>query len=520
MKISVITVCLNPGDDFALTAESILAQDHDAVEWVVIDGMSWGQGAALLDRYAPQIDRLIRQPDPGVYHAMREAWRQATGDVIVFLNSGDIFYRADVLRRVVALMPDTADIFYGDHIYVSGGVQHVRRAADFAAIAGRLRHGEIDGAWHSRFPCHQSTFYRRTLFETYTYDTAFQICADHELLLRAYHGGAQVAYGDVIVSRYYGGGLSAQSQTRCSNEWATIYARYCDTPNTVMQRFVGAAAVRSITTLGGVQAMGGHYDVEGPYPQFDNLSLAWATEAGLKLLITETAHDHVLTLRGTVMHPQTLTAALDGVTPLAEASVTPGMFRLPIDLPADLPAGSWVLVTCDNPQPLGATDTRTSGWAILMASLQTKDAAEAEGTGAGSVEIYYAVEDRPADDGRFEGFASGAENKTFRWLMAERGSLALPLNGPVWIERILIDAAFLNQPNFPEVEIAFDLDGEAVGAAPMRSAQRRQLALTLDRRVEPGARLGLTPSHRFRSGADPRELSVGLYGLTVIGRAP
>ncbi len=93
-KISVVTITYNNPEDFNLTLQSILKQRNNGalIELVVIDGSTQKDSYNLIyEKYGDEIDILRREPDNGIYDAMNKALNLATGDSIVFINSGDYF---------------------------------------------------------------------------------------------------------------------------------------------------------------------------------------------------------------------------------------------------------------------------------------------------------------------------------------------------------------------------------------------------------------------------------------------
>ncbi|MDU8930022.1 glycosyltransferase family 2 protein [Alisedimentitalea sp. MJ-SS2] len=371
MKISVITVVLNPEPDFAMTAESILAQDHDDVEWVVLDGASWsGVGRAYLERYRDSFDQYASAPDNGVYAAMNESWKMATGDYIVFLNSGDIFFRQDSLSQVAKALRKRPDILYGDHDFVSGGAHHFRKAASMDVIVGKLRRGDIAGTWHSRFPCHQATFYRRTLFETMQYDEQLLIVADHDLMLRAHADGCQIAYLNQTVCRYYGGGYSAKMLERCVSEWTDTYSRFSDHPQKIMQHFMGNRRSAPPLAEQNTHIIDGHYPYESPHPNMGNQHFAWVRLEGLQVLsITESAaeEDQQFRVKGVSRFNQDMTIFRNGEELLCQ-QVQAGPFTLAADIGAT-GLGDTFRVVSEHSTRLGEQDSRVAGWAVIDASI-------------------------------------------------------------------------------------------------------------------------------------------------------
>ena len=89
MRISIVTPTLNRAHFLAQAIDSVLAQNDSDVEHIVVDGISTDGTVELLARY-PHL-RVIREPDTGLYDALNKGLRAATGDMIGWLNSDDLF---------------------------------------------------------------------------------------------------------------------------------------------------------------------------------------------------------------------------------------------------------------------------------------------------------------------------------------------------------------------------------------------------------------------------------------------
>jgi len=100
LKISVITVCYNSAATLEETIQSVLAQDHSDVEYIIVDGASTDGTADILAKYQNQIHKVISEPDKGIYDAMNKGLALATGDVVAILNSDDLYADVHVLSRV------------------------------------------------------------------------------------------------------------------------------------------------------------------------------------------------------------------------------------------------------------------------------------------------------------------------------------------------------------------------------------------------------------------------------------
>ena len=112
IKFSIITVCLNAGNDLLETVESTLKQSYSEFEIIVKDGFSKDESICKL----PQDKRihLVQKKDTGIYDAMNQGIEVAQGDYMIFMNAGDKFYDSEVLKRIADGIEETSgDLYYG-----------------------------------------------------------------------------------------------------------------------------------------------------------------------------------------------------------------------------------------------------------------------------------------------------------------------------------------------------------------------------------------------------------------------
>ncbi len=89
-NITVITPSYNQGKYIEQTIESILKQGYPNLEHLVVDGGSTDQTLDILHKYEEQL-HWVSERDRGQSHAINKGLQPATGDVICYLNSDDLF---------------------------------------------------------------------------------------------------------------------------------------------------------------------------------------------------------------------------------------------------------------------------------------------------------------------------------------------------------------------------------------------------------------------------------------------
>src|SRR5580704_13795105 len=90
-KISVITCCYNHAQFIEETIQSVLDQNYTNLEYIVIDGGSTDGSAEIIASYATRLSYWISEPDNGQTDALIKGFARATGDILCWLCSDDVF---------------------------------------------------------------------------------------------------------------------------------------------------------------------------------------------------------------------------------------------------------------------------------------------------------------------------------------------------------------------------------------------------------------------------------------------
>ncbi len=207
VRISVVTAVYNNVATIGAAIESALSQRHPAVEIIVIDGGSTDGTLDIISRYKSRLGVLVSEPDRGIYDALNKGVRLATGDVIGFLHSDDLFADRDALSRVAAAMSDPAvSACYGDLNYVSKAApEHVVRSWRSGLFApGKLRFG-----W---MPPHPTLYVRRQIYSRVgEFNCSYRIAADYDWMLRFMGQSANMLYIPRVQVLMRTGGTSNRS---------------------------------------------------------------------------------------------------------------------------------------------------------------------------------------------------------------------------------------------------------------------------------------------------------------------
>ena len=218
-NVSIITVNFNNSIGLKKTIESVLAQNYSAIEYIVIDGGSIDGSLDIIKLYQNQISYWVSEPDSGIYNAMNKAIQKATGEYLLFLNSGDYICHSHVL----------SDVFKaGRHADLLVGRQRFISVSGKAGISPKLHVEEINMEYFlsSTLP-HQSTFIKRTLFlDCGLYDESYRVCADWVFWINAVvRKHCQIEILPMAVSYMDNGGVSS-NMDKCHKDMSR-YLQVC-----------------------------------------------------------------------------------------------------------------------------------------------------------------------------------------------------------------------------------------------------------------------------------------------------
>jgi glycosyltransferase involved in cell wall biosynthesis len=118
-KISIITPSYNQGQFIEETIRSVVCQDYPNIEYIIIDGGSKDNSVEIIHKYEKYLHYWISEPDSGQTHAINKGLSRATGDIIAYLNSDDI-YLPETFKKVEAFFQENPDIdmVYGNVLFI------------------------------------------------------------------------------------------------------------------------------------------------------------------------------------------------------------------------------------------------------------------------------------------------------------------------------------------------------------------------------------------------------------------
>lgn len=225
-KISIITIVYNNVRDIEYTIRSVMKQTYANIEYIIVDGFSTDGTLDVIEKYREEIAILISEKDNGIYDAMNKGLNVATGDYVLFLNSGDELYEDMTLEKVFS-SADNADVYYGETKLVD----------EERNILGDRRHKAPKRFnWKSfRYGmsiCHQAIYVKRSIAEPY--DLQYKLSADIDWVIRAAKKADKIVNVNQYVAKYLVGGMSQQRHKQSLQERFQIFKKHYGTlPNLI-----------------------------------------------------------------------------------------------------------------------------------------------------------------------------------------------------------------------------------------------------------------------------------------------
>ena len=162
------------------TIKSVNSQTYEDIEHVFIDGLSSDNTLDLIKQNSKKNNIVISEKDNGIYHAFNKGISYASGEIIGFLHSDDLFFSSKVVFNIVNEIKNKGfDGVYGD-------LQYVKKNST-SRIVRYWRSNEfniklLDKGW---MPAHPTLFLKKEVYAKHgTFNQSFKISADYEFMLR------------------------------------------------------------------------------------------------------------------------------------------------------------------------------------------------------------------------------------------------------------------------------------------------------------------------------------------------
>jgi len=211
LKISIITVCYNAEKTIENTIRSVISQTYKYIEYIIIDGASTDGTLNIIKRYKDNIDVLVSEKDNGIYDAMNKGIKEASGDIIYFLNADDRFIKNDIVKIAASYFKQNPEIGI-----LLGKVEFINKSRTADIYFDRFKfHPKNKIELLKKSQPQQCIFIRKSSFDNIgLFDTGYKICSDWDWLLRFYNSSLKISFTNEIFALYNCQGRSYENRNR------------------------------------------------------------------------------------------------------------------------------------------------------------------------------------------------------------------------------------------------------------------------------------------------------------------
>lgn len=198
--LSIITINKNNAAGVRRTITSLLPlQSLSEVECLFIDGRSNDESLQIASEFY-LTSHLRSESDEGIYQAMNKGLALASGQWVVWLNSGD--------EWISATWPDLKGLLQVCNSNILCAASEIIDHKNGACLMiSHFRSSILPWGMVN----HSSTIFRRNTVLKYNgYNESYKIAADRELLVRLYLNHESISSSDLCLTRFWLGGLSDQ----------------------------------------------------------------------------------------------------------------------------------------------------------------------------------------------------------------------------------------------------------------------------------------------------------------------
>lgn len=146
-KISIVTPSFNQGEYIEETIRSVLLQGYPNLEYIIIDGGSSDQTLEIIKKYEVWISSWVSENDRGQTHAINKGFALASGDIVAWLNSDDVYVPHALQRVAEQYRRDPGGIILGDveDFYQDGS--HPPKHMRLHNVTPEALIKPLDGSW-------------------------------------------------------------------------------------------------------------------------------------------------------------------------------------------------------------------------------------------------------------------------------------------------------------------------------------------------------------------------------------
>lgn len=185
MKISIVTPTYNSAKFVEDAIQSVLKQNYSDFEHIIIDGGSTDGTLEILKKY-PHLN-WVSEPDEGQSDALNKGFKKATGSILGWLNSDDV-YLDGVFQNVMNVFLNSGiDGVYANYYFTDPNLIITKKQRSHRVVK-----------WLSLFHCYipsTTFFFKREIIDQNIFiDKTIHISMDKDFFAHILYAGYNLKY--------------------------------------------------------------------------------------------------------------------------------------------------------------------------------------------------------------------------------------------------------------------------------------------------------------------------------------
>jgi len=225
-RISIVTPSYNQGRFIDATIQSVLNQEYPNLEYIIIDGGSKDESVDIIRSHEKGLAYWVSEKDSGAADAIAKGFRRATGDILAYLNSDDLYCPGTLLAVANAFSPGRSDVVYGNTWWIDTDGRRIgeRRQTPFAPM------GYLYGGFDLQQP---AVFWTKLAYEkSGGIDPSYLFTFDTELFVRFVNQGSRFNHVNQFFAefRIHPRSKSSTEAARCESELERLRSTHLPFP--------------------------------------------------------------------------------------------------------------------------------------------------------------------------------------------------------------------------------------------------------------------------------------------------
>lgn len=211
LKFSIIIPSYNQGSFIEQTLLSVIQQDYKNYELIVIDGGSLDGTVEIIRKYDKYLTYWVSEPDKGQSEAIQKGFSRASGEILCWLNSDDVFMPGTLRSVNQAFIKSSADVVYGNKFLIdeNGAIVSYRLVTPFLPLF--IRDAYLCGGFGIYQP---ASFWTRALYmRCGGIDQSLRFCMDNDLFNKFVLSAAKFTFLDRFLAGF---------RIHCASKTATL----------------------------------------------------------------------------------------------------------------------------------------------------------------------------------------------------------------------------------------------------------------------------------------------------------